>query len=154
MSQIGGVKMNRFLIYLFIVVCVLSIIILKGYITEAHRPLNTEGSNTRENPIFINDHKISWAAYNTLEGPNDVDYYKFEVEKGDGIYASIVIPVIDGFENFNPEFALIGPDLTSDYDGLNQNEIKDRLEIKSGEGVIVKKYNNQRTGIFFEPFTQ
>ena len=146
--------MNKALVYLFVAVCVLLIIILKIYTVEAHRPLNTEGPNTRQNPIFINDHKISWAAYNTLEGPNDVDYYKFEAEKGDNIYASIVIPVIDGYENYNPEFALIGPDLVSDYNGLNQEEIKARLEIKSGEGVIVKKYTTQRTGIFFEPFTQ
>jgi hypothetical protein len=136
------------------VIFILTIIIFKSFITEAHLPLNTDGPNTRENPIFINDHKISWVAYNTLDGPNDADYYQFEAEKGDEIYASILIPVIDRLENFNPEFALIGPDLDSDYAGLKQNEIEERLEIREGEGVIVKKYIEQRTGTFFEPFTQ
>lgn len=146
--------MNRGLVYLFITLCILTIVIFKGYITEAHRPLNTEGPNTRTNPIEINDHKISWAAYNTLDGSNDVDYYQFEAEKGDNIYASIVIPVIERYKNFTPDFALIGPNLENDNAGLTKDEIESKLEIKSGEGVIVKRYQGQRTDIFFEPFTQ
>jgi hypothetical protein len=127
---------------------------LKSYSTEAHRPLNTEGPNTRINPIVIDDHEISWAAYNTLDGQNDVDYYQFEAEKGDNIYASMVIPVIERYKNFTPDFALIGPNLENDYAGLKKDEINAKLEIQSEEGVIVKRYQGQRTDVFFEPFTQ
>ena len=146
--------MRRILVSLFIVVTLIIITLLKSYSTEAHRPLNTEGPNTRINPIVIDDHKISWAAYNTLDGQNDVDYYQFEVEKGDNIYASIVIPVIERYKNFTPDFALIGPNLENDYAGLKKDEINAKLEIQSGEGVIVKRYQGQRTNVFFEPFTQ
>jgi hypothetical protein len=146
--------MSRDLIYGCIIVLIIGLVLFNSSSTKAHRPLNTEESGTRANPIFVSDHKISWAAYNSLGSNKDVDYYQFEAEKGDKIYASIVIPVIDRLENFNPEFALIGPGLDNDYAGLDQSEIEDRLEIKAAEGVIVKKYTDQRTGTFFEPFTQ
>ncbi|MGM0445627.1 MAG: hypothetical protein ACQEQH_04400 [Bacillota bacterium] len=146
--------MKRVLVYLCIVVLMIGFVIFKNFTAKAHRPLNTKGEGTRINPIIVPDHKISWAAYNNLNSSEDVDYYQFEADKGDKIYASILIPVIDGLEDFNPEFALIGPDLDSDYGGLKQNEIEERLEIREGEGVIVKKYSGQRSGTFFEPFTQ
>ena len=146
--------MRRVLVLLFIVLILIIITLLKSYSTEAHRPLNTEGPNTRINPIVINNHKISWAAYNTLDGPNDVDYYQFEAEKGDNIYASIVIPVIERYNNFAPDFALIGPNLENDYAGLKKDEIEAKLEIQLGEGVIIKRNQGQRTDVFFEPFTQ
>ena len=146
--------MKRELIYSFIILLMIGFIILNSSSTIAHRPLNTDGPGTRSNPLFVPNHEISWAAYNSLNSANEVDYYQFEAEKGDSIYASIVIPVIDRLENFSPQFALIGPELDNDYAGLNQKEIEDRLEIKAGEGVIVKNYTGQRTETFFEPFTQ
>ena len=146
--------MSRDLIYGFMIVLIIGFILFNSSSTKAHRPLDTDEAGTRANPIIVSDHKISWAAYNTLDSNKDVDYYQFEAEKGDNIYASIVIPVIDRLENFNPEFALIGPGLDNDYAGLDSSEIKNRLEIKDTEGVIVIKYKVQRTGTFFEPFTQ
>lgn len=146
--------MKRVLVYCCIVILMLGIILLNSSKTKAHRPLNVEEPGTRNNPIFVPNHKISWAAYNSLDSTKEVNYYQFEAEKGDKIYASIVIPVIDRLENFNPEFALIGPDLDDDYAGLDKKEIENRLKIKSGEGVIVKKYTGDSTETFFEPFTQ
>src|SRR6056297_3720717 len=146
--------MSRDLIYGFMIVLIIGFILFNSSSTKAHRPLNTDEAGTRANPIIVSDHKISWAAYNTLDSNKDVDYYQFEAEKGDNIYASIVIPVIDRYKNFTPDFALIGPNLENDYAGLKKDEINAKLEIQSGEGVIVKRYQGQRTDVFFEPFTQ
>ncbi|MGM0419471.1 MAG: hypothetical protein ACQEQG_00610 [Bacillota bacterium] len=122
---------------------------------KAHVPLDTSGSASRTNPIHVEDHKISWAAYRELEKGNQVDYYRFEAQAGEKIYASMVIPVIDRLENFSPEFALIGPGLEEDYADLEQSNVDEILSLKEGEGVVVVVDNETgESDIFFEPFTQ
>ena len=64
-----------------------------------HVPLNTSASAAKEDPIFVEDHQIFWAAYNQLEEVGDIDYYSFKSEQGEEIYFSMVIPVIDRYQN-------------------------------------------------------
>ena len=48
---------------------------------------------------MIPDPVVSWAMYEELN--QNVLYYTFDAKKGDRLYSSIVIPKLDGLENFN-----------------------------------------------------
>jgi len=150
----GEVKM-RILIYSFSIVLIVLILILslKSNVL-AHVPLNTSAPATKENPIFVEDHQISWAAYNQLETAGDVDFYSFKVEQGEVIYFSMVIPVIDRYKNFMPDLALIGPRLENDYAGYDMNYINSLLKLESGENIIIVRDDQDNPDTFFEPFTR
>lgn len=60
-----------------------------------------------ETALLIPDHKISWAIYENL-GTNEARFYTFEATQGDLFYASIVIPKIQGLENYAPTLLLVG----------------------------------------------
>ena len=76
----------------------------------AHKLIPTDGSNTDyQSALEIPDPVISWAMYEKLEG-NPL-FYKFEAKKDDRLFSSIVIPKLDGLENFAPSLVLIGPEI-------------------------------------------
>jgi len=62
-----------------------------------------------ESALKIPDHKVSWAIYENL-GKNEAKFYTFEANKGDSFYASIVIPKIEGLEEYSPTLVLVGDD--------------------------------------------
>ena len=62
-----------------------------------------------ESALQISDHKVSWAIYENL-GENEAKFYTFEANKGDSFYASIVVPKIDGLEEYSPTLVLVGDD--------------------------------------------
>jgi hypothetical protein len=62
-----------------------------------------------ESALKIPDHKVSWAIYENL-AQNEAKFYTFEANKGDSFYASIVIPKIDGLEEYSPTLVLVGDD--------------------------------------------
>ena len=62
-----------------------------------------------ESALKIPDHKVSWAIYENL-AQNEAKFYTFEANKGDSFYASIVIPKIDGLEEYFPTLVLVGDD--------------------------------------------
>jgi len=124
---------------------------------RAHIPLDTEGPATRAQPIMIEDHKISWAAYNRLEQPGDVNYYRFEAGAGEEIYVSMMVPHLERLKDYSPDYALIGPGLEDDMAGLDEAEIRSRLDIEEGEGARVKRYTGplgEEADTFFEHFTR
>ncbi|MBM7556762.1 hypothetical protein [Halanaerobacter jeridensis] len=137
-----------------VMILVVSILLITTNITWAHRPLDTDGPATREEPIVVSNHKLSWAAYNRLTKPNDADYYRFQAQQGDKIFASLLVPEIDRLKGFNPDLALIGPGLDSDYARLSPTEIAAKLNFSTDEGVIIKQYSKSTSEVFFEPFTQ
>ncbi len=135
----------------FLVVFLLFVLPLNAY---AHRPIDTSNAATREDPIVIEDHKISWAAYNKLTNVNDVDYYRLtSVKKGESIFASMLVPKIERLKSFDPVIAVIGPGLGKETDDIKEETIKNLLVIDKGEGFIIKK-NDNKDESFFEPFTQ
>ena len=61
----------------------------------AHQLIFSDGMNTNiENSLYIPDSQISWAMYGEVE--NNVLFYKFEADQREPLYASIVIPALDG----------------------------------------------------------
>jgi len=103
---------------------------------DSHRDFDTA--------LQIPDHKISWAIYENL-GPNEAKFYSFEGKQGDSFYASIVIPKIQGLENYAPTMALISPDNMQNNDDLLKS--KGNIEKFLYEG----SFPSQE---FYEPFGQ
>ena len=63
-----------------------------------HKLIPTDGTNTDyESALEIPDPVISWAMYEELEG--NALFYKFDAEKDDRLFSSIVIPKLDTLEN-------------------------------------------------------
>jgi len=144
----------KILINSFSIVFILLILILSLKLSAlAHVPLDTSGSATKDNPIFVEDHQISWAAYNQLDSAGDVDYYHFQAEQGEKIYFSLVIPQIERYQDFRPDVALIGPGLESNYAGYDPNYITSIFKLKADENIIIVRDDQANPEIFFEPFT-
>ena len=122
--------------------------------TYAHKPIDTSKPATRNDPIVIENHQISWVAYNKLTNIDDVDYYKLDsVKEGEEIYVSMLVPKIERLKDFDPIIAVIGPGLTNDLNNFSEEEIKEILDIYDNEGVVLK-LNDKNNKTFFEPFTQ
>ena len=62
-----------------------------------------------ESALKIPDHKVSWAIYENL-GESEAKFYTFDANKGDSFYASIVVPKIEGLEEYSPTLVLMGDD--------------------------------------------
>ena len=59
-----------------------------------------------DSALQIPDHKISWAIYENL-GQNEAKFYKFDAKQGDSFFANIVVPKIDGLEEYSPTIILM-----------------------------------------------
>ena len=97
-----------------------------------------------DSALVIPDHKISWAIYENL-GVEETKFYTFDAKKGDSFYASIVIPKLDGLENYSPSLILMNDDL---YQGnMPSNNIESSVQQFLYEG----DYPGNE---FYEPFGQ
>ena len=143
--------MYKFLIPLI----VLALFIPSG--AFAHKLIPTDGSNIDyETALEIPDPVISWAMYEELEG--QPLYYKFEAEKGDRLFSSIVIPKLEPLEDFTPSLALIGPETFLEL--VDELRVIDSSRdfgypLPEGYTAYVFDYNGQiPSSEFYEPFGQ
>ena len=97
-----------------------------------------------DSALVIPDHKISWAIYENL-GVEETKFYTFDAKKGDSFYASIVIPKLDGLENYSPSLILMNDDL---YQG---NMPTNNLESSVQKFLYQGDYPGNE---FYEPFGQ
>lgn len=112
----------------------------------AHQPFFEDVDITADNPWFVEDPTISTAIYATLDGPEEVDYYSFNATRGQIVLLSIVIPQIEGQEDFAPLMALMGR-------GLAPARPPDRVFKPEGYGTVVLM-PPANASVFFEPFTR
>jgi len=97
----------RKVIFLFLILIVLSI----SPFAHAHKLISHDDSHRDfESALVIPDHKISWAIYDNL-GVEESKFYTFDAKKDDSFYASIVIPKLEGLENYSPSLILMNDDL-------------------------------------------
>ncbi len=137
-----------------VIVFIITVIFTFTFNVNAHKPIDTSGEASIDEPIVIQNHQISWVAYNQLTEPFDTDYYKLlSVEKGERIYLSVLIPYIKRLKDFEPTIAVIGPGLSKDYDGLDKENIQELITLTNKQGIIVRQYRREGN-TFFEPFTQ
>lgn len=103
---------------------------------DSHRSL--------ENALVIPDHKISWAIYENLE-TDGAKFYTFEAKKGDAFYASIVIPKIEGLEEYAPTLILMDSRTIQNSNAVNENQLSTEKFLYEGS------YPGRE---FYEPFGQ
>ena len=93
-----------------IIFIVFALAIISTNYASAHKLISHDDSHRDfDSALVIPDHKISWAIYENL-GVNEAKFYTFEAKKGDSFYASIVIPKIQGLENYAPTLVMVGED--------------------------------------------
>ena len=123
----------------------------------AHKLIPTDGSNNDiVSALEIPDPIVSWAMYEELS--NNVLYYKFDAKKGDKLSASIVIPKLDGLEDFSPSLAFIAPSFAINL--ITELKVLDSTKsfpfpIPDGYDAIVFDYNGKLPSKeSYEPFGQ
>lgn len=123
----------------------------------AHKLIPTDGSNDDiVSALEIPDPIVSWAMYEELS--NNVLYYKFDAKKDDKLFTSIVIPKLDGLEDFSPSLAFITPSFTVNL--ITELKVLDSTEsfpflIPDGYDAIVFDYDGVLPSKeFYEPFGQ
>ena len=123
----------------------------------AHKLIPTDGSNNDiVSALEIPDPIVSWAMYEELN--NNVLYYKLDAKKGDKLSASIVIPKLEGLEDFSPSLAFIAPSFTINL--ISELKVLDSTKsfpfpIPDGYDAIVFDYNGKLPSKeSYEPFGQ
>tara|TARA_B100000029_G_C17274107_1_gene850949 strand:+ start:98 stop:811 length:714 start_codon:yes stop_codon:yes gene_type:complete len=123
----------------------------------AHKLIPTDGSNVDyQSSLEIPDPVISWAMYEKLE--DNALFYKFEVEKDDRLFTSIVIPKLDGLENFAPSLVLIGPEVYLELvDELRTLDTSNTFDYPIPPGYVAYVFDFDGpfpSKEFYEPFGQ
>lgn len=126
-------------IFLLAVICFLSSPAL------AHVPVFGEEGKSPETAIRIEDPSKSRVLYGELAF-GDLQYYGFNVEKGERIVLGLTIPVEEGNNGFTPSLILIGPGLT------DEGKVPEKLEVPEGYGAKVLSYRLPESPIY-EGFT-
>lgn len=123
----------------------------------AHKLIPTDGSNNDiVSALEIPDPIVSWAMYEELS--NNVLYYKFDAKKGDKLFSNIVIPKLDGLEDFSPSLVFIAPSFAVNL--ITELKVLDSTEsfpfpIPDGYDAIVFDYDGVLPSKeFYEPFGQ
>ena len=123
----------------------------------AHKLIPTDGSNNDiVSALEIPDPVVSWAMYEELS--NNVLYYKFDAKKGDKLFSNIVIPKLDGLEDFSPSLVFIAPSFAVNL--ITELKVLDSTEsfpfpIPDGYDAIVFDYDGVLPSKeFYEPFGQ
>ncbi|MDH3312265.1 MAG: hypothetical protein OEM28_03850 [Nitrosopumilus sp.] len=92
-----------------IIVPLLFLIVVSSSPAYGHKLISHDDSHRDfDSALVIPDHKISWAIYENL-GINEAKFYSFDAKKGDLFYTSIVIPKIEGLEEYSPTLVLVSP---------------------------------------------
>ncbi|MDH3394828.1 MAG: hypothetical protein OEL52_01590, partial [Nitrosopumilus sp.] len=97
-----------------------------------------------DSALQIPDHKISWAIYENL-GTNEAKFYSFDAKQGDSFYASIVIPKINGLEEYSPSFVLMDSTVFENDSTSFENQLNTEKFLYEG------KFPGTE---FYEPFGQ
>ena len=122
----------------------------------AHQLIFSDGMNTKiENSLYIPDSQISWAMYGEVE--NNVLFYKFEADQREPFYASIVIPALEGLEEFHPSLAIISERQNIGLINLQsyENNTDFPFELSEKFNAIVFDYAGEFPGrVSYDPFTQ
>jgi len=128
------------ILVMFFLFCIVSVGPAYGHKLISH----DDTHRNFESALKIPDHKISWAIYENLDA-NEAKYYSFDAKHGDSFYASIVVPKLDGLEDYSPTLFLVGK-------GIFENDI---VPFETKLGTEKFSYKGEFPGReFYEPFGQ
>lgn len=109
-----------------------------------HKLISHDNSHQNfENALIIPDHKMSWAIHENLD-KNEARFYSFEAKQGDLFYANIVIPKINGLENYAPTLKVVSANMLENTESFNKGWSSEKFLYES------KFPGNE----FYEPFGQ
>lgn len=92
-----------------ILFALVAISIVSSNSAYGHKLLSHDDSHRDiDSALQIPDHKISWAIYENL-GKNEAKFYKFDAKQGESFFASIVVPKLEGLEEYSPTIILMEP---------------------------------------------
>ena len=95
---------------------ILLLVIISVNPTYGHKLISHDNSHKSfETALNIPDHKISWAIYENLDA-NKAKFYTFDGKQGDSFYAGIVVPKIQGLENYSPSLTIMHSDASRDME--------------------------------------
>ena len=128
------------IIIVFLILTIFSANQAFGHKLISHNDLHRDFDSALQIP----DHKISWAIYENL-GANESKFYSFDAKQGDSFYASIVVPKINGLENYSPTLVLMNKGIFENKQDYSQNQF----------GIEQFYYEGNFPGReFYEPFGQ
>jgi hypothetical protein len=131
--------MNKIIILLFLIT------IISTSPAYGHKLISHDDSHRDfDSALVIPDHKISWAIYENL-GASETKFYVFDAEEGDSFYASIVIPKLEGLENYSPSIILMNDEM------FNGENIPSNIESNIQKFLYEGDYPGNE---FYEPFGQ
>ena len=113
-------------------------IILLPSTALAHVPYLELSDFTKNNPFQVKksiEQSIavySWLEHDGINPCNDIDVYRFEINKPSRVYIEAIVPKFKPYSNFTPWFAVVGPNFpVPNYDLP--------FDIPEGYGAIVKE---------------
>lgn len=115
---------------------------------SAHRPVFGEPGGT----ITLDEIQVSHAYYMEIESPGQVDTYVFQGQAGEHLHAGIVIPAIEGLEDFGVSMALLGPGLPAVDATALPPGVKSSTDAAGQQQALICP--TETNDDFFEPFTQ
>lgn len=128
------------LVYALFALCLFSVPVAFG-----HAPLISGDAGKLNEAMVIPDPTKSWAVYGELHESSEVDYYRFEIQKGERIYISLMKPTNPENSEFMPGFVLMGPGLS------DRGNIPGYIERPSGSNTVVV-IGKQPTEATYEAF--
>lgn len=96
----------------------------------AHVPIFEEGGTSPETATPIEDPAKSRVLYGQLSG-EDIQYYSFEMEKGERIVLGLIVPAMGEDQVYTPNLVLMGPGLP------DEGEMPEVVEVPEGYGTKV-----------------
>lgn len=112
--------------YLLLIVLTLSISSVL-----AHAPFGAGDNESLENATVISEPTKSWAIYGELREGGEAQYYKFDINQGETIYAMLGISTAHSGDKFTPGLVLMGPNLSS------KGQVPDYVEVPGGVSTMV-----------------
>ena len=115
----------------------------------AHQPVCEFADLSARAPWRVPDATISYAYFGNVYPRGDVDYFRFQAERGQSVLLSLSIPAIPDQAVFSPVMAVYGPGI----DGNTETQLPDSLVIPAGQSAMMVPLGAEPV-YWFEPFSR
>jgi hypothetical protein len=139
--------------YLMKTLLVIGTFLFVATLSFAHVPYFEPKDFSEQRPFLVR-HTIeqsiavyAWLENDTAGYSEDIDVYVFHIDEPAQIYLELLVPVCEGYEEFVPWFALVGPELPEPQEPLP-------FDLPSDYGAVVLQnvYPGEQRDTFYEPF--
>lgn len=117
----------RYFVTLFILMAGIYFLLTPAF---AHVPVFGEGGKSPETATPVENPSKSRVLYGQLSG-GDLQYYSFEVEKGEKIVIGLIVPSGKEGLTFTPDLVIMGPGLS------DEGEVPKTVEVPEGYGARI-----------------